>query len=118
MFDDEGNMYDHFNLEKSNLGSLLLQFAYEGFQFKYTLNPVEFNEIYSAGNVYKLEQFEGKDIDLNTYASIIAQITHQQFGYDYRQSTWLNNGTYLQFLSFYFMLSMRYSVYLRNLTDK
>ena len=117
MFDVDGNLYENYDINEQPLPNLLMQFAYDGFQFKYSLNSIENQEIYNAGNVLKLEQFEGKDVDLPTYASIIAQITHMQFGYDYRQNKWLNTGVYIQFLSFYFMLAMRYSVYPKDLID-
>jgi hypothetical protein len=118
MFDSEGNLYENYNVDEQSMGHLLMQLAYDGFQFKYSLNSIQYKEVQNAGNVLKLEEFEGKDIDLGTYASIIAQITHMQFGYDYRENSWLNRGVYYQFLAFYFMLAMRYSVFLENLIEK
>jgi len=118
MFDSEGNLYENYDVVERSMGNLLMQFAYDGFQFKYSLNSIQYKEVQNAGNVLKLEEFEGKDIDLGTYASIISQITHMQFGYDYRENSWLNRGVYLQFLAFYFMLAMRYSVYLENLIER
>jgi hypothetical protein len=92
-----------------------MQLAMDGFEFKNNLNSVQIQEIENAGNVFDLGELTGTDTDLGQYASIIAQITDQQFGYDFRENNWLNRGVYLQFLSFYFILSMRYSVYFKTI---
>lgn len=106
------NNYQSFT---KNLNEILKQLAVDGFEFKCELNSIQFHEIENAGNVYDLGELNGRDVALGQYASIIAQITHQQFGYDFREKNWLNKGIYLQFLSFYFILSMRYSVYFNSL---
>jgi hypothetical protein len=106
------NKYHSFT---KNIGNILMQLAADAFAFRNELNSIQFQEIENAGNVYDLGALIGQDIDLEKYATIIAQITHQQFGYDFRENYWLNKGTYLQFLSFYFILSMRYSVYFNSL---
>ena len=63
MFDDEGKLNAEYELNEDNLKSLLLNMAYDGFQFKYSIEQAIYDEIYNEGNVYKLEQ-EGKIIDL------------------------------------------------------
>jgi hypothetical protein len=117
LLDSNGNLKKEYQLNSNNLGSLLMQFAIDGFHFKYSLNSVQTQDIENAGNVFDLGELIGTDIDLGQYASIIAQISDQQFGYDFRDANWLNKGVYLQFLSFYFILSMRYSVYFKSLKN-
>ena len=116
MFGDDGNLKDEYELNEDNLGPILMQMAYDGFQFKYSIEQDIYNEIYNEGNVYKLEQ-EDKIIDLNTYATIGVQIVHQTFGYDYRIRNWSNYGMFLQFLSLYFITMVRYSVYPKELNE-
>jgi hypothetical protein len=115
LIDSNDNLKNEYQLYSSNLGGILMQLAMDGFEFKNNLNSVQIQEIENAGNVFDLGELTGTDTDLGQYASIIAQITDQQFGYDFRENNWLNRGVYLQFLSFYFILSMRYSVYFKTI---
>jgi hypothetical protein len=117
MRNENGVAEVYLDFDEENLGYFIWQMSNDGFQFKNSLNANQFEEIKNAGDVFKLVEFEGKDVDLNTFATIIAQIMHQQYGYDYRIKNWSNYGAYLQYLSFYFLLSMRYSVYFNNLIE-
>ena len=118
MFNSDGNMLEKYSLIEENLNRTIMQLAFDGFQFKYSLNSIQLDEIINAGNVYQIADLEGTNIDLNTYVTIIVQIIHRQYGLDCRARNWSNYGSYLQFLSFYFILAIRYSVYFNDLIEE
>jgi hypothetical protein len=117
MLNEVGILNVEYDFFSSNLGATLYKLALNGFQFKKSLTSDEFQEIKGSGNVFELGELSDQDLDLGKYVNIITQITRQQFGYDFRETNWANKGIYLQFLSFYFILSMRYSVHFGSVTD-
>lgn len=118
MLDENGILSEEFTFNIDNPGLDYALMSEYGFQFKNSLNSIDYETIFNAGNVYKLIEFEGKDIDLRTYFSIIAQIMNMQFGYDVTNKEWPNYGIFLQFNAFFFIQAMRYSVYPNQLIEE
>ena len=116
LLNQNGGLIDDYDSMKNNLGSVLLKLTQTAYDFKNSISKEEFNEIYNDSDVYEFDS-TGQIIDLKSYSYLINEVVRLTFGYDFGQKNWSNNGMLLQFLSFYFMTAVRYSVYPKDVIN-
>lgn len=110
ILDESARIRPELDFRNNSPNDLLVNFTKSAVKIKKSLTNEVIEYIYNVPTGFDLD-INGQVIELAGYSYLIKEILRLNYGYDFKNQNWANEGMMMQYFAFYFKTAIRFSVY-------